>query len=112
MRASSSAAEQEIGKLLVGVGVGGPVEIHGRGPDPVRHPGSCRAHEAGKLGGGLAAVAQEQEEGPELHRLDRTVEHHAHRCFGLVLVQRARERGPPADSAQHLGEGVTGRGRA
>ncbi len=94
--------EQEIGELLVTVGVGRPVEVHAelRGTQ-ARAAG---AHEAGELRCRLGAVAQHEEKAAELRGFHPTIQNHRHGRLGLGLLERPRQRGAAPYEAQHFGE--------
>ncbi|MNE47502.1 hypothetical protein D3C80_1419120 [compost metagenome] len=85
-------------------GVGRPVQIQ----QSRRHV-EALAHRLGETGQFLGAfflVAQQHQEGAELHFLGLAVEQHAHGLAGFLAGQVARAALALAENAHELGEGM------
>ena len=95
--------QHEIGKLLVPVRIGGPVE-HGIRLRDRRHDAATCLDEAGKLVRRFLAVAEDDHHRAQLLRRDVARENHRHGVTGLVLRQWTRQRRAAADSTDEMGE--------
>src|SRR5690606_5221267 len=87
-------------------GTAGPVQV---ARDRRRlDPGANRLGDAGHFLGAFLLVAQQHQEGAELHLLDAAIEQHAHGVTGLLAGQVAGAALTLAEDADVLGEEMFG----